>query len=184
MNGTQPKRAGNRHRWMAPHNCYKAAGDDDKWVSIAVGTEEEWRAMCAVIGQPTLTGDPRFKDAQARKRNEDALDETITQWTRVRDRWEITRELQAVGVAAFPAMSNKDLATNEHLRERGYLVQMEHPVVGRRIHMGIPWSMSGTPCRIRHAAPLRGADTDSVLKELLGCSADEILRLRAAGALS
>jgi crotonobetainyl-CoA:carnitine CoA-transferase CaiB-like acyl-CoA transferase len=184
MNGTQPKRASNRHRWMAPYNCYKAAGDDDKWVSIAVGTEEEWRAMCAAIGQPTLTGDPRFKDAQARKQNEDALDDIITQWTRGRDRWEITRELQAVGVAAFPAMSNKDLATNEHLRERGYLVQMEHPVVGRRIHMGIPWTMSGTPCRIRHAAPLRGADTDSVLKELAGCSADEIIKLRASGALS
>ena len=108
----------------------------------------------------------------------------ITRWTRTRDRWEVTRELQQAGVAAFPAMSNKDLATDEHLRERGYLVQMEHPLVGRRIHAGIPWTMSGTPCRIRHAAPLRGADTDSVLKELLGYSADEIGKLRAAGVLS
>ena len=49
-----PQRSGNRHRWMAPHNCYKAAGDDDKWVSIAVGTESEWRALCQVNGQPAL----------------------------------------------------------------------------------------------------------------------------------
>ena len=87
-----------------------------------------------------------------------------------RDRWEATRELQQAGVAAFPAMSNKDLATNEHLKDRGFLVQMEHPIVGRRIHTGIPWTMSGTPCEIRRAAPLRGADTDSVLKQLLGYS--------------
>jgi crotonobetainyl-CoA:carnitine CoA-transferase CaiB-like acyl-CoA transferase len=184
LNGRQPQRAGNRHRWMAPHNCYKTAGDDDKWVSIAVGTENEWRALCAAIGQPALAGDPRFQNAQARKENEDALDGIIARWTRTRDRWEVTRELQHAGVAAFPAMSNKDLATDEHLRERGYLVQMEHPLVGRRIHAGIPWTMSGTPCRIRHAAPLRGADTDSVLKELLGYSADEIGKLRAAGVLS
>jgi crotonobetainyl-CoA:carnitine CoA-transferase CaiB-like acyl-CoA transferase len=184
LNGRQPQRAGNRHRSMAPHNCYKTAGDDDKWVSIAVGTENEWRALCAAIGQPALAGDPRFQNAQARKENEDALDGIIARWTRTRDRWEVTRELQHAGVAAFPAMSNKDLATDEHLRERGYLVQMEHPVVGRRIHAGIPWTMSGTPCRIRHAAPLRGADTDPVLKELLGYSADEIGRLRAAGVLS
>ncbi len=184
FNGAQPERSGNRHRWMAQHNCYKAAGDDDKWVSIAVGTKDEWRALCEAIGQPALAGDPRFQNPQARKQNEDALDDILTQWTRSRDRWDITRELQRVGVAAFPALSNKDLATDEHLRERGYLVQMEHPVVGRRIHTGIPWTMSETPCRIRHAAPLRGADTDSVLKELLGYSADEIGRLRAAGVLS
>ncbi len=184
MNGTQPGRTGNRHRWMAPHNCYKAMGDDDKWVSIAVGAEDEWRALCQVIGQASLADDPRFHDASARKQNEDALDEIITQWTSTSDRWEVTRELQRVGVAAFPAMSNKDLATNEHLKDRGFLVQMEHPVVGRRIHTGIPWTMSGTPCQIRHAAPLRGADTDSVLKGLLGYSADKIRALRDSGVLS
>ena len=81
-------------------------------------------------------------------------------------------------------MSNKDLATNEHLKDRGFLVQMEHPIVGRRIHTGIPWTMSGTPCGIRHAAPLRGADTDAVLKQLLNYSADEIGRLRTAGVLT
>ena len=183
MNGTQPARAGNRHRWMAPHNCYKAMGDDDKWVSIAVGTEDEWRALCRVIGQPALAEDPRFRDAAARKQNEDALDEIITKWTSISDRWEATRELQQAGVAAFPAMSNKDLATNEHLKDRGFLVQMEHPMVGRRIHTGIPWTMSETPCEIRHAAPLRGADTDSVLKQLLGYSPDQIGKLRDAGVL-
>jgi crotonobetainyl-CoA:carnitine CoA-transferase CaiB-like acyl-CoA transferase len=169
---------------MAPHNCYKAAGDDDKWVSIAVGTESEWHALCEVMGQPALLRDPRFRDAHSRKRNEDALDEIITGWTRSRDRWDVTRELQRAGIAAFPAMSNKDLATDEHLRERGFPVQIKHPVVGSRIHMGIPWTMSGTPCRIRSAAPMRGADTDSVLHELLGYSHDRIQSLRNAGVLT
>jgi crotonobetainyl-CoA:carnitine CoA-transferase CaiB-like acyl-CoA transferase len=184
LNGTQPPRSGNRHRWMAPHNCYKAAGDDDKWVSIAVGTESEWRALCEVIGQPALASDPRFRDAPSRKQNEDALDDIVTRWTRTRDRWDVTREMQRAGVAAFPSMSNKDLATDEHLRERGYLVEMEHPIVGRRIHMGIPWTMSGTPCRVRSAAPIRGADTESVLRELIGYSADQIAKLRTAGVLT
>ena len=137
-----------------------------------------------VIGQPALAGDPRFRDAAARKRNEDALDDLITQWTETRDRWDVTRELQRAGVAAFPSMSNKDLATDEHLREREFLVQNEHPEVGRRIHTGIPWTMSGTPCRVRSAAPLRGLDTDSVLKDLAGCSDADLRRLREAGVLS
>lgn len=113
-----------------------------------------------------------------------ALDEILTQWTSTRDRWETTRALQQAGVAAYPPLSNKDLAENEHLRERGFLVALEHPEVGKRIHAGVPWTMSVTPTHVRAPGPLRGADTDAVLGELLGYSRAEIDRLRADGVLS
>jgi benzylsuccinate CoA-transferase BbsF subunit len=184
MNRRSPERIGNHDRWMAPHNCYKAKGGDNKWVSIAVGNDAEWQALCRVIGQPGLANDPRFKSLELRKQNEQALDEIITAWTRERDRWEITESLQKAGVAAFPSMSNKDLGTDEHLRARGYLVEKEHPEVGARIHAGIPWTMSATPCEVRGAAPLRGADTESVLAELLGFDAKEIQRLRSEDILT
>ena len=51
---------GNHDPLMSPHNCYKALGDAEKWVTIAVGSEAEWHALCAVIGQPSLADDPRF----------------------------------------------------------------------------------------------------------------------------
>src|SRR5262249_23741500 len=105
MTGHEPERQGNRDAVMAPHECYSAAGEDS-WVSIAVGTEEEWRAFCEVIGNPGLAEDLRFKTAVLRKQNEDVLDEIVTAWTRQHERWDITRRLQAAGVAAFPAMSN------------------------------------------------------------------------------
>jgi benzylsuccinate CoA-transferase BbsF subunit len=180
MNRREPPRNGNHDRLMAPHETYKAKGDDDKWVSIAVGSEDEWHALCRAIGQPALAGDPRFETAELRKRNEAALDETISAWTRERDRWEVAESLQRAGVAAFPSMSNKDLAEDRHLAERGYLVRLEHPVVGRRIHAGIPWKMSGTPCEVRHAAPMPGADTDEVFASLLGFSPRKIDELRRA----
>jgi benzylsuccinate CoA-transferase BbsF subunit len=174
----EPARHGNHDVVMAPHNCYKAAGDDEKWVSIAVGTEAEWRSLCDAIGQPQLAGDARFKSAALRKQNEAALDQIVTAWTSTRDRWDATRVLQAAGVAAFPSMGNKDLAEDPHLAERGYLVQLDHPEVGKRIHAGIPWKMSGTPCAVRKPAPLRGADTEEVLKSLLGFTLDRIEQLR------
>ena len=43
---------------MAPHDCYKAAGDSEQWVSIAVATETEWHSLCQTIGQPGLANDP------------------------------------------------------------------------------------------------------------------------------
>jgi crotonobetainyl-CoA:carnitine CoA-transferase CaiB-like acyl-CoA transferase len=180
MTGREPERRGNHDIMMSPHDCYKAAGDAEKWVSIAVGTEAEWHALCRAIGKPELVDDPRFKTAVLRKRNEKILDDVITAWTKERDRWEITRILQEIGVAAFPSMSAKDLAEDRHLRERGYLVELEHPEVGRRIHAGIPWRMSECACRVKAPAPILGADTEAVLRSLVGLSNAEIARLRAA----
>ncbi len=178
MNKTQPQRDGNRDRWIAPHGCFKCQGDADKWVTIVCGTDAEWQALCQAMGKPELATDKRFADVTARKANEDLLEEMITAWTKERDRWEVTEILQKAGVAAFPSMSNKDLATNAHLNARGYLVQKEHPEVGKRIHAGIPWQMSGTPCEVQHAAPLRGQHTDYVLRDILGLSEAEVQKLR------
>lgn len=169
---------------MSPHNCYKALGDAEKWVTIAVGSETEWRALCAAIGQPSLPEDPRFRTAPLRKRNEEELDRLITQWTSQRDRWEITEILQRCGVAAFPTLNNKDIALDSHVAQRGFLVQLENPEVGKRIHSGVPWSMSATPCQVRKPAPVLGADTDQVLTELLGYSRRQIEELRAANVLT
>ena len=182
--GKEPERVGNHHPIMSPHNTYKTAGNADKWVSIAVGTEAEWRALCGVMGKPELVQDVRFSTSSARKQHEEELDSIISGWTSSRDRWEITEALQRAGVAAFPSMSNQDLATNTHLRERGYLVQLEHPEVGQRTHVGIPWTLGGKLSRVASPAPVRGADTDGVLSRLLGYSMEKIDRLRNTGALS
>ncbi|HVN89794.1 MAG TPA: CoA transferase [Candidatus Binataceae bacterium] len=178
MTGKEPARKGNHDSLMAPHDCYKAAGDSEQWVSIAVGTEAEWRSLCQAMGQPGLANDQRFASAELRKRNEAELDAIITGWTSQRDRWESTRLLQSAGVAAFPSMSNKDLTDDPHLKERGYLVQLEHPEVGRRIHAGIPWKMSASPCSVSKVGPLLGQDTEAVLASLLKLSPEQIQELR------
>jgi crotonobetainyl-CoA:carnitine CoA-transferase CaiB-like acyl-CoA transferase len=184
MNGREPAVTANRDRWMAPHNCYKSKGDAEEWITIAVGNEAEWSALCLAIGQPTLVRDARFATAALRKQNEDALDGIITGWTSERDRWDAAESLQKAGVAAIPTLTNKDLALDPHLRERGFLVELEHPEVGRRTHAGVPWTMSATPCKVRYPAPILGADTDNVLMSLLGYSVEQVESLRRLGILA
>lgn len=176
--GREPQAMGNHDPWMAPHNCYKAKGDDECWVTIAAGSEEEWRALCRAMGNPSLADDARFATLTMRKRHEDELDQIITAWTLQRDRWEVTELLQKAGVAAFPTMTNQDLAEEPHLIARGFMAELEHPVVGRRRHAGVPWHMSPSACKVRKPAPLLGADTEDILQSLLGYSAQEVARLR------
>src|SRR5262245_47044804 len=122
MNGVEALRQGNRDVWMAPHNCFRCRGED-AWVAIACGTEEEWRALCQVMEQPQLTDHPHFRTAYDRKAHEDELEQFVTAWTAQHDRWEITHKLQAVGVAAFPSMSSKDLVEDAQLNGRGFFTR-------------------------------------------------------------
>jgi crotonobetainyl-CoA:carnitine CoA-transferase CaiB-like acyl-CoA transferase len=176
LNGTQPPRMGNRIQYMAPHGIYRCAGED-RWVSIAVLTDDEWHAFCRVIGQPALAEDARFRTVEDRKANEDELDVIVEAWTSTLDRFEVRHRLQAAGVAAFPPMTNKDLADDPHLNERGFFVEKEHPEVGVRKHAGMPWRMSETPCEVWRAAPTIGQDNDYVYGEVLGFSSAQIADL-------
>ncbi|HYY05039.1 MAG TPA: CoA transferase [Candidatus Limnocylindria bacterium] len=182
MNGVAPERNGNRDRYMAPHGIFRAAGDD-RWVAIAVEDEAAWARFVAAIGRPELTSDPRWATAAARKENEDALEEIVTAWTSTRSPEEATATLQSAGVAAFTAATNRDLAEDPHLNARGFFVELPHPAVGARKHIGVPWRMSASDCRVRRVAPCLGADTDQVLRDVCGYSEAEIARLRDAQAL-
>jgi benzylsuccinate CoA-transferase BbsF subunit len=175
MNSRSPGRAANRDRSMAPHNCYPCAGDDT-WVTIAVATDDEWRALCAVIADPRLE-DERFADGYGRWLNQDELDQIIGQWTASRSPQEITETLQAAGVAAMPAHDGHSLVEDPQLRERGLMQWVEHPLSGKRLMAGPPWRFSKTPASIRQPAPLLGQHNHYVLNELLGMSEEEIQRL-------
>jgi len=176
MNGTQPARNGNRVDHMAPHGVFRCEGED-RWVSIACGSDEEWRSVCQVIGRPTLAEDPRFRSLGDRKANEDELDAIVEEWTLTQEPFEVANRLQSVGIAAFPPLVNREIAEDPHLNARGFFVEKEHPEVGVRKHAGIPWRMSETPCEVWRAAPVMGQDNDYVFGELLGMSSQEIADL-------
>lgn len=175
MNGRSQERTGNLDPMMAPHNCYPC--QDGKWVTIAVGSEEEWQALLKAMGEPAWACDQRFADAFLRRKNQEALDEFVSQWTQCRTPQEVTEALQAVGVAAFPVLDGPALVTDPHLAERGLLVDIEHPRLGPRKVVSPPWRFSQTPAEVTHPSPLLGQHNDYVLKELLGLSDDEISEL-------
>jgi crotonobetainyl-CoA:carnitine CoA-transferase CaiB-like acyl-CoA transferase len=183
LNGVQPPRDGNRDPHMAPHGVFRAAGED-RWVAVAVEDDAAWGRLATLLGHPELAADPRYATIDGRKAHEDELEALLGAWTSQRTPAEATGALQAAGIAAFPAATNRDIAEDPHLAARGFFVELEHPEVGVRRHLGVPWRMSASDCRVRRPAPCLGADTDAVLREVCGYTADEIARLRAAQVLT
>jgi len=177
MNHRDQGRKGNRDDVMAPHNCYRCRGDD-KWVSIAVATDDEWKALCQAMGKPELTTDRRFSECDARWQNQDELDGIVASWTVDHTHLEVTEILQEVGVAAAPSRNCAELFSDPHFRERGFVAEVEHPERGMQVVTGPPWKLSGTATRLG-VASLMGEHNDYVLGQLLGIAQSEIETLKS-----
>src|SRR5690606_7822445 len=104
VNGRSWRREGmppGNHAWeprIAPHNTYKCAGYD-RWIAIAVTSDEEWRALVEVMGNPAWAGD-RFATNAGRLEHEAELDRWIAGWTLIQDPYALMEALQEAGVPA------------------------------------------------------------------------------------
>lgn len=183
MNGRICERAGNRHPYMAPHNAYRCLGEDC-WVSIAVGNDAEWRALCDAMGRPELSREERFKDLLSRWENQEALDEIITSWTSDRTGYEVMEILQKVGVAAMPVLSAPEIFSDPHLQERRFVQEVEHPQIGKRFVFGPPWQIEGEAAEGVKRGPLLGEHNNYVFHDLLSLSTEEILHLKEEKVIS
>jgi crotonobetainyl-CoA:carnitine CoA-transferase CaiB-like acyl-CoA transferase len=171
---------GNAHPLMVPHGVYPCRGND-LWVTIAVGSDAEWRGLCQAIGQPELAEDARFATWPGRRQNQRALDEILTAWTRGRDHYQAMRILQDHGVPAGPVLTAGEVIVDPHLEARGFWDTVDHPEAGTYRQVSTPWRLSKSPRRVTSPAPGLGEHNGYVLGELLGLSAEEMARLQAQG---
>lgn len=180
--GTQPERNGNRDPWMVPHGIFRCAGEQ-RWVAIAVRDDAEWERLAQAMGRIDLAQDPALATLAGRLRRVEQIESAVEAWTRTLSPREATEILQQHGIPAFPCFDSRDLAEDEHLRTEGFFVELDHPEVGRKLHLGVPWRMSRTPCGIERSAPLLGQHTAYVLGELLGYDDVRIQQLDESGVL-
>ncbi len=182
INDEIQQRNGDYDRFFAPHNVYPCSGDD-RWCAISVENDQEFAMLATTIGQPELAHDERFATNAARLQNRQELDGLIGEWTAQYDHLEVMRRLQAAGVAAGAVLSTGEFVEDGHIKARGYMESFDHPVVGEKLYPGVPFKMSLTPGYIHRPAPCLGADTEYILKNLLGMSDLEIKQLDDEGIL-
>ena len=176
------KPRGNHSPYAAPHSCYRCSGED-RWCVIDVSTDEEWRSLCNAMGNPEWTKDVRFATLARRLENVNELDRLIEQWTINLSPYEVMEVLQEAGVPAGVVQNGQDLYNDPHLRGRGFLVDINHPVMGDVTYEGIPMKLSETPGSVRSAAPMIGQHTRLVCTEILGMSSGEVEDLIVEGVL-
>lgn len=180
---SQPQGNSSSCNTSAPCGCYRCSGTD-RWCVIAVESEEEWHTLCRIAGHPEWAALEEFRTAKSRLKHEKTLNKLIEKWTVLHSPEEITRLLQDAGIAAGTVNNAADLAGDPHLKDRGFFVKMEHPVLGDMTCDGTAIRLSGTPAAFEAAAPLIGEHNTYVFGQLLGMSENDILDYRERGIIS
>jgi len=177
------ERDGNRHGYAAPHNTYRCKGED-RWCVISVFSDDEWKALCKVMGREDLVSDPRFKTIPARKQNEQALDSEIEKWTSKLTAEEVFKKLQDKGVKAGFVENMDDMFKDPQLKHRGFWAAVDHPEIGRYHAEGPPFLFSKTPFKIDRPAPMLGEHNETVFQKFMGMPKDEYDRLVKEGVIA
>jgi benzylsuccinate CoA-transferase BbsF subunit len=172
VNGRVAERRANRSPYSAPHGVFPCEGSD-RWVTIVVEDEDQWRRLCAAMGDPTWTHDESFSTMNDRLANVEALEAAISDWTAPNDAVCLVEHLQAFGVPSGVVQNSADLFADPQLEHREHFRELDHVEMGKTRYNGPSHLLSETPAVLRWAAPLLGEHTNEVLA-MLGFSEDEV----------
>jgi crotonobetainyl-CoA:carnitine CoA-transferase CaiB-like acyl-CoA transferase len=173
---------GNHGEFDAPAGLYPAAGHD-QWCVISIHGAENWAALCAATGLTALGADPSLASAKGRVLARDRIDAALTEWTRRNSAADVMTTLQNVGVRAAAMLRVPDLLTDPQLAARRFFATLTQPELGELPTERGPATYAGLAVPAPRPAPLFGADTTTVARELLGLTHREIDTLVADGVL-
>jgi crotonobetainyl-CoA:carnitine CoA-transferase CaiB-like acyl-CoA transferase len=157
----------------APYGCYKCSGED-RWCVIAVFSDNEWIALCKVMGNPAWTEESKFTTLSKRKAHKKKLDEYLHNWTVEQEAEKIVEVLQKAGVSSGIVQNAEDLAKDPHLLERGFFTNLSHPVHGELRTDTYPIRFGERSQHHWKSSPLFGEDNNYVFGDLLGLSEEEV----------
>jgi crotonobetainyl-CoA:carnitine CoA-transferase CaiB-like acyl-CoA transferase len=181
--GSVLTRDGNRGPSAAPQGVYACRGTD-RWVALAVTSEQEWDALRGVLGNPPWSRSAELDTADGRRRHADVIDDSLAKWAVGMDVDDAVCLLIAAGVPAARVVEPQDVLDNPQLEFRRFAEWIDHPVTKRHRIMGMPFRFAGQRGGwITRPAPTLGQHNDSVLRDLLGLSATEVEDLRTAGVI-
>jgi len=180
MTGELPPRPARKKQFNPLIGWYRCA--DGEWVIFAHNQPQEfWEQFCKALGLEELINHPKFNTTKARGENCEELIEIIDRVmaTKTREEWmKIFREHDLIFA---PVNRISDLPNDPQAVLNQYIIEMDHPLLGKVKTVGFPVQFSKTPARVQSAAPEFGQHTEEVLLDICGYTWEEIAQLREEG---
>lgn len=179
--GREPKPLGNDNVTASPSGTFRTS---DGLLNIAANKQEQFEAVCQVLGHPDWAQDPRFIDRHARLQHRQELKALMERAMTAKPAREWWRLLNEAGVPAGPVYSVRQALAHPQIEGRGMIATFKNaPGVGRDIRVvRTGFKLNGEPPSVDAPPPLLGQHSDAILAEL-AFSAAEIDALKAEKAI-
>ncbi len=176
--GKAPTPNGNDNFTASPSGTFRTA---DGVMNIAANKQEQFEALCEIIGNPSLVKDPRFADRKNRLANRTALTAELEAAFATAPTHEWVEKLTSQGVPTGPVWSVPEALAHPQIADRGLL--QTHQVGGQDLQLvGIGAKLDGVAPSVDAPPPTLGAHTNDILTEL-GYNHTQISALEEEGAI-
>ena len=177
-----PTRSGAHHMGLAPCGIFQAK---DGFVVIVGALDHQWQGVARTIGHPEFVEDPRFRTNRDRVHHKKELIQAIEAWLdTMPNREEAVAALHCERVPAAPVLTIPEVVNHPHLLEREAIRPIQDKVLGDFVLPGFPFRFSSSArTDAPFEAPDLGEHNESVLRNYLAYTADQLERLAQDGIL-
>lgn len=144
-----------------PWDLYDA---QDGKAYITCAPFRHWKEAAKVFNEPRLLED-RLVDIRSRVSYREEAEALIRPWLKKQSREKIFDVAKEKRIAWGYLADFQEVLSSPHLKQRGFFVETEHPVVGNHLYCGAPFRLTKTSWH-QGRAPLHGEHTRKVLDEL------------------
>ena len=155
----------------------------DGYIFVCCVEEHQWRNFVALMGNPEWAAEEIFADRLQRGVNWDALKGFLEDWLKEQSALDLYKQAQARRIPFAPVSTMGDLLGSDHLKKRGFFVEITHPVAGTHKYPGAPLKYGRTPWEIRSPAPTLGQHNEEIFGARMGLPPARIAELRRAGVI-
>jgi crotonobetainyl-CoA:carnitine CoA-transferase CaiB-like acyl-CoA transferase len=177
--GENPTRVGNQLS-AAPAaviNTFRTS--DEHWITVTSGTPRSVQNVASLVGEPAEDYETPAQQVERRER----LDGLVRDWISQHTLGECVEAMDRLEVVASPIFTVEDILNDQTYSENGNVTELDDPDLGRVRMQNVVPRMRNHPGEVWRTAPALGEDTDTVYREALGYSEEQLAELRVAGTI-
>lgn len=171
-------RDGNHHPGATPQGTYAVSGTE-QWLALSVDSDERWRALKQLVGDPAWE-DPGLATQAGRYGRRAQIDEVLVRWAADQELSGALTALIAAGIPAAAVYDPRFIHQHTQVVGRPFFEEIEHPEVGRINVPVLPYTVKSGRIPYRLTPPLVGEHNNEIL-EWLGVDTATRARLADTG---
>ena len=154
----------------------------DGYIGFFLPTQTHWESLCALLEMPELREKPEYETPLTREERRDEITAIIVSWLRDKRMEDVFHAAQELRLPLTLVPNTKQTLEMKQLGDRGYFVDIDHPVAGKLTCPGAPFKLAETPWQAGQA-PLLGEHNEEIYGGQLGYSEELLTKLGDEGVI-